>query len=98
MATIFKDTVFTNVASTSDGGVWWEGLPLPKAPTTVTSWTGEANWSPSTHKTPAAHPNSRFCSPAKQCPILDASWYVVQTPQDKTCSTVRFIKNFICIP
>jgi phosphoenolpyruvate carboxykinase (GTP) len=70
MATIFKDTVFTNVASTSDGGVYWEGMPLPKSPVSVTSWTGVENWSPDTHKTPAAHPNSRFCSPAKECPIL----------------------------
>jgi phosphoenolpyruvate carboxykinase (GTP) len=87
MATIFKDTVFTNVASTSDGGVWWEGLPPPPSGVSITSWTGEQNWSPATHKTPAAHPNSRFCSPAKQCPIIDPAW---EDPEGVPISAILF--------
>ncbi|XP_049879944.1 phosphoenolpyruvate carboxykinase [GTP]-like isoform X1 [Pectinophora gossypiella] len=70
MATVFKNTVFTNVAETSDGGVWWEGMG--KAPEGITDWKGQP-WDPS-KKTPAAHPNSRFCSPAEQCPIIDENW------------------------
>ncbi|XP_041975613.1 phosphoenolpyruvate carboxykinase [GTP]-like isoform X2 [Aricia agestis] len=70
MSTVFRNTVFTNVAETPEGGVWWEGMgPAPPA---LTDWRGQA-WTPDT-KTPAAHPNSRFCSPAEQCPIIDAEW------------------------
>ncbi|NXU19957.1 PCKGC protein, partial [Pardalotus punctatus] len=71
--TIFKNTVFTNVAETSDGGVYWEGIdePLP-AGVTVTSWKNK-DWTPGNGE-PCAHPNSRFCSPAGQCPIMDPAW------------------------
>ncbi|CAG5055278.1 unnamed protein product [Parnassius apollo] len=70
MASIFRDTVFTNVAETSDGGVWWEGMG--KAPESLIDWKGQP-WDPS-KKTFAAHPNSRFCTPAEQCPIIDSEW------------------------
>ncbi|XP_045540534.1 phosphoenolpyruvate carboxykinase [GTP]-like isoform X1 [Papilio machaon] len=70
MASIFQDTVFTNVAETSDGGVWWEGMG--KAPESLIDWKGQP-WDPS-KKTLAAHPNSRFCTPAEQCPIIDGQW------------------------
>ncbi|XP_030024153.2 phosphoenolpyruvate carboxykinase [GTP] isoform X1 [Manduca sexta] len=70
MATVFKNTVFTNVAETGDGGVWWEGMG--PAPENVTDWKGQP-WD-SSKKTPAAHPNSRFCTPAEQCPIIDSEW------------------------
>jgi hypothetical protein len=57
MKTIFRNTIFTNVASTSDGGVFWEGLEDELAPgVTVTDWLGR----PWDRKTPAAHPNSRY--------------------------------------
>ncbi|XP_066054964.1 phosphoenolpyruvate carboxykinase, cytosolic [GTP] [Chamaea fasciata] len=71
--TIFKNTIFTNVAETSDGGVYWEGIdePLP-AGITVTSWKNK-DWTPDNGE-PCAHPNSRFCSPARQCPIMDPAW------------------------
>ncbi|NWU00725.1 PCKGC protein, partial [Urocynchramus pylzowi] len=71
--TIFKNTIFTNVAETSDGGVYWEGIdePLP-AGVTVTSWKNK-DWTPDNGE-PCAHPNSRFCSPAGQCPIMDPAW------------------------
>lgn len=55
MATVFKNTVFTNVAETKDGGVWWEGMS--PAPEGLTDWKGQP-FDPS-KKTPAAHPNSR---------------------------------------
>ncbi|NXX85069.1 PCKGC protein, partial [Urocolius indicus] len=71
--TIFKNTIFTNVAETSDGGVYWEGLDEPLPPgVTLTSWKNKA-WAPD-HGEPCAHPNSRFCSPATQCPIMDTAW------------------------
>ncbi|NWT81823.1 PCKGC protein, partial [Lanius ludovicianus] len=75
--TIFKNTIFTNVAETSDGGVYWEGIdePLP-AGVTVTSWKNK-DWTPDNGE-PCAHPNSRFCSPARQCPIMDPAW---ESPQ-----------------
>lgn len=73
METVFKNTVFTNVASTSDGGVFWEGMEdeIP-ANVQITDWLGKP-WQRGS-KTPAAHPNSRFCSPADQCPIIDPKW------------------------
>ncbi|XP_046385721.1 phosphoenolpyruvate carboxykinase, cytosolic [GTP]-like isoform X2 [Ischnura elegans] len=73
METVFQNTVFTNVAKTSDGGVFWEGLEkeLPSS-VTVTDWRGNP-WDRKSG-TPAAHPNSRFCAPAGQCPIIDPAW------------------------
>lgn len=74
MRTIFKNTIFTNVASTSDGGVFWEGMESSLAPNVqITDWLGKP-WVMGESKTPAAHPNSRFCTPAAQCPIIDAAW------------------------
>ncbi|XP_015431470.1 PREDICTED: phosphoenolpyruvate carboxykinase [GTP]-like [Dufourea novaeangliae] len=73
MRTIFKNTIFTNVAATSDGGVFWEGLEKEISENVeITDWRGN-KWSKES-KTPAAHPNSRFCSPARQCPIIDPAW------------------------
>lgn len=73
MRTIFKNSLFTNVASTSDGGVYWEGMEKSNIEgVTVTDWLGKL-WSPESGKV-AAHPNSRFCTPAKQCPIIDPAW------------------------
>ncbi|XP_055612349.1 phosphoenolpyruvate carboxykinase [GTP]-like [Uranotaenia lowii] len=74
MKTVFKNTLFTNVASTSDGGVFWEGMESEIAPgIEITDWLGQP-WKMNETKTPAAHPNSRFCSPADQCPIIDPAW------------------------
>ncbi|XP_067005822.1 phosphoenolpyruvate carboxykinase [GTP] isoform X2 [Anabrus simplex] len=73
MKTVFKNTIFTNVAATSDGGVYWEGLENEVDPQVeITDWLGQP-WNKSTGR-PAAHPNSRFCSPADQCPIIDPAW------------------------
>ena len=74
MKTINSNTIFTNVAKTSDGGVFWEGLEkeIPSS-AKITSWTGTKNWTKEVGS-PAAHPNSRFCTPAAQCPIIDEKW------------------------
>ena len=79
MKTIFRNTIFTNVAATSDGGVYWEGLEkeVPEG-VSITSWLGEKDWQnldkDEKKKHPAAHPNSRFCTPTYQCPIIDPRW------------------------
>ncbi|KAL8593085.1 protein kinase C (PKC)-like Pck2 [Nucella lapillus] len=75
METINRNTIFTNVAETSDGGVFWEGLEgeLPQG-VKIKSWLGDDDWSPESRDRTAAHPNSRFCTPASQCPIMDPAW------------------------
>jgi phosphoenolpyruvate carboxykinase (GTP) len=67
MKTVSHDTIFTNVALTKDGDVWWEGKDGP-VPTELTDWTNKP-WDPSS-STKAAHPNSRFTAPAHNNPAL----------------------------
>lgn len=71
MKCCLKDTVFTNVAKTSDGNIWWEGMPMPAEDIEITTWKGE-KWDRKTGK--AAHPNSRFCTPAGNCPVISDVW------------------------
>lgn len=86
MKTVQKNTIFTNVGMTDDGGVFWEGMEKEVDPEMgITTWLGEA-WKIGQPGT-AAHPNSRFCTPANECPIIHPRW---EDPQGVPIDAIVF--------